>query len=187
MPRVSLVLLLLALALGVVGYVVEAFACPGATRSKRAIIMMKHEEVTPTTTTTTTTRTDLLKGGAAFLVSSFLLNPTPAASWARGLPSGPSKAELLEKTRSKSTEDPAEKKARLAQERKERLERQKQLDAEEEARKKDPNRKQAEIDANLRSNYYYPTGNISRKTDNSSEPQQRIQYPLSAPLRTHSK
>lgn len=30
--------------------------------------------------------------------------------------------------------------------------------AEEEARKKDPNRKDVEIDADLRANYYYPTG-----------------------------
>jgi len=101
-----------------------------------------------------TTRGDLLKAGGTFLASSFL---SPNPTWARGLPTNPSKSELLEKTRNKDTEDPAEKRARLAALRKERLERQRQLDAEEEARKNDPNRKEVDIDANLRASYYYPT------------------------------
>lgn len=100
------------------------------------------------------TRGDLLKAGGTFFAFSFV---SPNPTWARGLPTGPSKSELLEKTRNKDTEDPVEKKARLAALRKERLERQRQLDAEEEARKNDPNRKEVDIDANLRASYYYPT------------------------------
>lgn len=110
-----------------------------------------HQEQAPSTAT----RGGYVGAGGFLFASSFLLSPSP--SWARNLPSGPSKAELLEKTRAKDSEDPVEKKARLAALRKERLERQRRLDAEEEARKKDPNRKEVDIDANLRASYYYPT------------------------------
>lgn len=133
-------------------------------RSRMMLMMEKKQQNQRGHTKQLQTRGQALKTAAALLTSSSLLFSVqpPSAALARGLPTtmGPSKAELLEKTRSKREEDglsPEERKAKLAQIRKERLERQKQIEAEEEARKKNPNRKEVELDANLRSNYYYPT------------------------------
>ncbi|CAM9613892.1 unnamed protein product, partial [Phaeothamnion confervicola] len=70
-------------------------------------------------------------------------------------PFRPSKEELLEKAgvKAKSKEEIAEAKRRRAEAAKERLERQKQLQAEQ----NDPSKPGADIDANLRANYYFPT------------------------------
>jgi hypothetical protein len=137
---------------------------PRSRSSSRMMLMMETQQNQGHTKPQLQTRGQALKTAAALLTSSsflFSLQP-PSAALARGLPTtmGPSKAELLEKTRSKREDDglsPEERKAKLAQVRKERMERQKQIEAEEEARKKNPNRKEVELDANLRSNYYYPT------------------------------
>lgn len=75
-----------------------------------------------------------------------------------------SKEEILEEKRRREeegmTEEEIEEKRRMvAEERKRRLEKQKELVAEEEKKRMDPTlaKNEAEIEANLRANYYYPT------------------------------
>ncbi|CAM9443298.1 unnamed protein product [Discosporangium mesarthrocarpum] len=98
-------------------------------------------------------RTKLLETFAASAVG-FIVSPRRVV--AVGLPPrGPSKEELLERAKGTATEDDLQAaKKRRAEAAKERLEKQKKLTAERESR---PTKESAEIDADLRANYYFPT------------------------------
>lgn len=74
-------------------------------------------------------------------------------------PGTPSKSKLLERTQSELTpEEQAAEKERIAEEKRQRLERQKELQATAERRKAglEEESNQADLEANLRASYYYP-------------------------------
>lgn len=122
--------------------------------------MVKHKFIAFTLNASITpnrvTRRETLITSVGALFSLSLTHPRAAIALK---PGAPSKEKLLKRAHEDLTpEEKEQEKERIAEERKARLERQKELQAEAERRRLglEPTTQQADLEANLRASYYYP-------------------------------